>query len=84
MVSKTQYSPLCKLQSGEYWVLLATLPSTKNKSIFQQWAMFKKQGTSGKGTSGLPDVPDNINGTQSCMCCEAVERTKSGIIFDVF
>ena len=26
--------------------------------------MFKNQGT-----SGLPEVTDNIDGTQSCMCC---------------
>ena len=42
MVSKTQYSPLCKLQSGKYWVLLATLPSTKIISIFQQWTLPSK------------------------------------------
>ena len=36
MVSKTQYSPLFKLQSVEYWVLLATLPNAKILSIFQQ------------------------------------------------
>ena len=28
--------------------------------------MIKKQGA-----SGLPEVTDNINGTQSCMCFEA-------------
>ena len=28
--------------------------------------MFKKQGT-----SGSPEVTDNIDGTQSCMCCKA-------------
>ena len=33
--------------------------------------MFKKQGT-----SGLPEVTDNINGTQSCMCCEATHAAE--------
>ena len=36
-MSKTQYSQFAKLQSGEYWVLLATLLSNQIKSIFQQW-----------------------------------------------
>ena len=30
---------LSVLQNGEYWVLLATFPSTKIKSIFQQCAL---------------------------------------------
>ena len=34
-------------------------------------AMFKKQGT-----SGLPEVTDNIYGTQSCMCCEATNAAE--------
>ena len=33
--------------------------------------MFKKQGT-----SGLPEVTDNIDGTQSCMCCEATHAAE--------
>ena len=33
--------------------------------------MFKKQGT-----SGLPEVTDNIYGTQSCMCCEATNAAE--------
>ena len=37
----------------------------------KKWAMFKKQGT-----SGLPEVTDNIYGTQSCMCCEATNAAE--------
>ena len=33
--------------------------------------MFKKQGT-----SGLPEVTDNIDGTQSCMCCKATQAAE--------
>ena len=50
VVSKTQYSPLCKLQSGEYWVLLATLPSAKIRSIFQQCNIFRNIDCDGIGT----------------------------------
>ena len=33
--------------------------------------MIKKQGT-----SGLPEVHDNIDGTQSCMCCKATHAAE--------
>ena len=37
MASKTQYSPLCNLQSGEYWVLLTILHFlTSLQGFFQQ------------------------------------------------
>ena len=34
-------------------------------------AIIKKQGT-----SGLPEVHDNIDGTQSCMCCKATHAAE--------
>ena len=34
-------------------------------------AMFKKQGT-----SGLPEVTDNIDGTQNCMCSKATHAAE--------
>ena len=36
-------------------------------------ARFKKQGT-----SSLPEVTDNIDGTQSCMCCKATHAADCG------
>ena len=41
-------------------------------SIFMPFqAIIKKQGT-----SGLPEVHDNIDGTQSCMCCKATHAAE--------
>ena len=37
------------------------------------WAIIKKQGT-----SGLLEVHDNIDGTQSCMCCKATHVADCG------
>ena len=34
-------------------------------------AIIKMQGTSGK-----PEVHDNIDGTQSCMCCKATQAAE--------
>ena len=47
---------------------LQVKPSTCH---FAKVAMFKKQGT-----SGLPEVHDNIDGTQSCMCCKATHAAE--------
>ena len=40
--------------------------------IFKKSAIIKKQGT-----SGLPEVHDNIDGTQSCKATHAAEKVSS-------
>jgi hypothetical protein len=57
----------------EIQTILATfLGSTHGASWVLPSAM--KQGS--KGTSGLPEVTDDIDGTQSCMCCEATHAAE--------
>ena len=49
-------------KSRDFWTSL----------VLGRWeAIIKKQGT-----SGLPEVHDNIDGTQSCMCCKATHAAE--------
>ena len=58
----------------KHCVNLCSKPSssaTLDWSLVEKTAIIKKQGT-----SGLPEVHDNIDGTQSCMCCKATHAAE--------
>ena len=77
-----QINKILGIRNSEIWLF-----DDVSKIIFLQFSCFSRLNISKQqeqilaiikkqGTSGLPEVHDNIDGTQSCMCCKATHAAE--------